>query len=765
MKLRALFFSIALPALFVSTAIAATPRPMCERPMPPGALPDWVNPNAPQLRADTTWFGDYQIIGGEYHARSSGTKADVAWTFDRGNGPTGDPSRITNGEGWKALQVLGASSPFRIADASLDLGPGVHPPIIAGTKSLWAGVDNPEARSLCWVCGSGYGNNMCQRIVSEELAYSGSGNVSLAFLYFNNTEPCYDGTQVYLRRADGTELLLNPTSASCDDNPIFLETGGFTDSIGSWDHPAAFSRPILQSEIGSAQGIRFVIEFRSDGGYSDEDGGFCTTFGPFGADNIVIAGGGINASYDFEMGLGAWTPVSCDSHVTEAGIADVGCYTILDPCACRLSGNVLEMHAGLCDDGFHPDGQHEVIESPICDVGDGTTPKEIFLELEMYALLPQEDCVFTRVGWKYYPFTCNLTGETGWSPRVAGAYQYQGSDPHCMTWRYSATASGLVPSNSRKVIAILELLSDCSVFTISGSGETNLTPLYDNLAVAATRAANAPALTFENGTNFRDVGSYPSNLFDPRAPGPANVSLDKYMDTPNMPDLSGDTLVVAGPTVGSDPNKRWEARLWWRVAQKAPLQSDRAQGVSTRYKIWRDNVADGRQIDRPDRPEFAWGWMDSVQSGTLALRNKFLSAFREDDDDFAGEGNPDNEMIWDDILYPGTRIEYFITGNYISSPSALRYLPDTTGGYFLEFEVLPGLRMVNMPGCDGGGTQVCVYQPATLYVDSYNVRAQIFIENALRTILNGEPPCTEPGGCRRPPIPYWDRYDYSDACS
>ncbi len=40
---------------------------------------------------------------------------------------------------------------------------------------------------------------------------------------------------------------------------------------------------------------------------------------------------------------------------------------------------------------------------------------------------------------------------------------------------------------------------------------------------------------------------------------------------------------------------------------------------------------------------------------------------------------------------PGSRIEYFFTSNYFATPNNLYYLPDTTGGNFFEFEVLPGV--------------------------------------------------------------------------
>ncbi len=754
-----------------------------DRPRYDRALLPWDAPSQGTQageRADTTWYGDYEVIGGEYYARSAATKMEVAWTFDRGNGPFDPPPPfIPNGAGWSNQDLTQNLAEYsRVIDASLDLGPGVPSPIIRGTRSLWIGGDTAESEAFCWECGPGYANDWCQRVTSPQLDYSGSGAVTLSFLYFNNSEPCYDGSQVYLLRDDGTELLLNPRPpGSCEDNPLF--EGGFTDSIGNYAAPATYIRDITEEELEGTPRYSIVIEFASDAGFSDQDGGYCTTYGPLGVDEISIAGGGQDLSYDFETGLQGWTPAICEQVGSYAGIADIECYPILDPCQCRLAGNVLELHEGECEAGTHPDGQHEWVESPICDLG-SDAPKTIFADYDMYAEMPLENGVLLRPGWRYYPWTCPLDGMPRWSPRVGtDSWSYVGADPFCGTLRTGATTLEVgggtpVPPTARMVRFIVEILSDCEALTIDPcSGETNFTPLLDNLVVGVTAGRLAPSVSLEVGGLFHDVGSYlvgdpgGSALFDPRMPGPANITFDKYLSTPGRPEYRGDSLVIVGPQpLSNDPNTRWEARLWWRVAKRAPFQADREGGIPTRYKVWKDRVADGKLIDRPDRPEFTWGWMDSTQLGTNVYKNKFLSSFREDDDDFVAEGNPENEMLWDDIFRPGTRIEYFITSSYSNTPGNLFFLPDTTGGSFLEFEILPGLMTAHVPDCGGNGFDYCVYQPAILYVDAYNRgKSQLAIENALATILNGESPCEDIEGCRVPVDRRWDRYDYLDTAS
>ena len=771
--------------LVASGTEAVTPRHqalMYKRALFPGEL--WNDVPIPaannSARADTNWYGDYEIRSGVYYARTSTNKNEVLWTFDRGNGPQHsnpyapyyDPdwNRIENGEGWYARDLTANDLLyFRVIDNTLNLGYGVPPPIISGQRSLWVGADRDQADAFCWRCGAGYGNNWCQRVVSEELHYNGNGDLVLSFKYFNKSEPCYDGTQLYLKRQDNSELLLNAYVDPCPGNPAWENHGGFTDSIGSYQEPAQFTRSISHEDIGEEQDIRIVVEFSSDPSWSDEDCEYGTTWGPFGLDDLTINGGGINASFDFEGGLGSWSAGFCDPKGHGVDVVDVGCYTILDPGPCRLYGNILEMHQNTCDEGVHPNGQHCWIESPICDLGNADL-KTIFMEFDMAAALPLDDGVQIRPGWRYYPWLCEVTGATTWSPRVGQQlYDYFGSDWSCDRWLYGGTEvqeGTPVPPNAEKVVAIIELMSDCAAFSITNcSGFTNPTPLFDNIVVGQTAGVAAPRIAFDPGTQFQDVGSYPQDDFDPIAPGPCDVSLDIYGDREDMPDVAGDSLVIVGALPGADPNSRWEARLWFRVARRAPFQADRMNGQDSRYKIWKARVSDGRKIDRPVKPEFAFGWMDSVQEGTYALRNKFQSSFRENDDDYVGELNPENEILWDDVFFPGTRIDYYVTSNYVPTPNVLYYFPDTTGGHFFEMEVLPGLRTAYAPGCGGTGINYCVVVPTTLYLDVCNTGEQLYVENTLRTVLNSLPWCADEAGCTIPKDRNWDRYDYLNASS
>ncbi len=760
------------------------------------------------VRADTFWFGDYTYLSGLYYARAAlNDKNAVKWTFDRGNGPpaTGVPlltnipmfgNAILNGAGWFS-QDLSANviNYFRVIDSALDLGNyevgwgggPVIAPVLRGAYSLWVGIDEPGADALCWTCGAGYGNDWCQRAVSEPIAYNGTGTVNLSMVYFSDAEECYDGTQVYLKRADTVELLLNQHTGGCSASPGWeTNGGGWTGQIGIDSvgpsipfviNPVTWtSASLTPTEItGGAQNVTFIVEFITDGGLSTEDCRGEFIWGGFACDNVAVGGTGVTPkTYTFETGLEGWTPGVCIpvGDYAEIVYLDPLIYAILDPCSCKLENNVLEMAADTGGGELgHPVGQHIYVSGSICNLNAEVgmpVLKVIFFDFDEYAELPVENGVLIRPCWRYYPFYCEITQATDWSAVVGqSAFNYRGADPVCATWRYGGTqlTGDAIPPSSAMVIPMIELLANCDTFAITTcTGLSNFTPLYDNLVVGVTGGVNAPSIAFENGTQFQDVGSFPIAMFDVRAPGPANIVYDKNMDNDLARDKCGDSLIVGGPLPGTDANNFYEVKMWWRIAKRGAFQADKENGIDTAYKTWKTRVADGLAIDRPYRPEFTFGVMDSIQVGPLPVKNRFLSRFSEKDDDYLGE-NKTSDMLTDDIFRPGTRIEYFFTANYLKSPNDKYYYPDTVGGSYAEFEVLPGVRTANVANCGGTGLNYCAYHPATLFVRGYGLQSRFYIENALRTILNGYAPCTVETGCTIPYDRNWDRYDYRDASS
>ncbi|MBK8233467.1 MAG: hypothetical protein IPK72_23540 [Candidatus Eisenbacteria bacterium] len=558
-------------------------------------------------RADTFQFGyvdasGYAVVG-------------ETWSFDHGGS---DPL-----EGWSALPLAEAQLPFRHLNQAGWNGHG-NPspaPILVGQGSAWLGAFESEADQFCWTGGLGYGDNWCQSIESPGYTYAGSGDVTLSFRYFNDTEPDFDRTLVILDLGSGNELVLNGPDG------WHGEIGDPT--VGSYP---TYSRTIAAAAFGGFTAFTIRIEFRSDGGFSDQDGEFDTDYGPFGVDDVTLDGAisGGSFVYGFEADLEGWTTATCGLAVTDShlGVASVSNYAILDPCSCGLAGNVLEFHD---ENGEHPTGQHEFGISPIVDRGAlGPQYNTLLGTFDLYAEMPLANGVFYRPGWIYFPYLCPETGQSIWSDRVGevDTYRYVGVDPICAEGRDVGTL-GTLPGDAQLYRFGLEIYSSCDAFGIPPtqcSGLTNQTPLFDNIQVRVTSVPDAPEVRFDVGARFID-GWGQGLLNSTTNPGNADVVYDLSRGNP-IPDHLGDSLVVVGPIPTS--STKWEARMWWRIAREGP-----GAASIPGYAAWKTAVADGLGIVGPDS-DFTFGRMDSMQSGTSVSKNRFISEFREDDDDFGG---------------------------------------------------------------------------------------------------------------------------------
>lgn len=668
-------------------------------------------------RADTLRFGYYTLQSGAAYAVAGET-----WTFDHG---ASDPL-----EGWYAVDVSdNGANWFRVIDLASWGGHDneVDAPILHGSRSIWLGRFESSADSLCWMGGLGYGNSWCQRLESPSRPYAGVGNLNVSFDYFSDTELDYDYVQIRVRRADGSEFSLNGL--------------GFTGSYGDpafSDYPhAAFTA--TPAQMAGTSSYRVVVQFTSDFVFSDDDGGYSTPYGPLGLDAVTLAeSGGASASYGFESGFEGWSGHPCTPVGTGFGVASLSSYAIPDPlaCQCGLSGKVVETHDA---NGGHPKGQHVILASPIVDRGaPGNANDVLFAEWDQWAQLPTVNGVLYRPGWSYYPFVCPESGATQWSPRQGGPFYLSTSaEGECMRTRDVANEGG-VPGDARMVRFLYEIYSSCDAFGITScTNVTNFSPLLDNLEVSVTSPAHAPTVAIPPGMLFQDAAPIVSPL-SPSSVANADVAYDVGAGV-GQPGRLGDSLVVAGPQPG--PTSRWDALLWWRVRREGPSQNGLAP-----YMTWRTRVADGRNIVGANG-QFTFGRMDSVQVSNVPDRSRFHSEFREDDDDYLGEGAEANEMLPDLVFTPGTQIEYFVTAQYITSPTVRFYLPDTTGGHFEEFEILPSYRLVS---------GVAKF-PSVLSLD-LDAGTQYYTEHALHAVLAGAPPAN--------PVPnpsLWDRFDYQGA--
>jgi len=663
------------------------------------------------------------------------------WNFDHGGA---DPF-----EGWTSFDLTAQSRTYwrhiaadiwvdgDVGNGNVATGNLVPVPILSGTGSAWIGAFQNEADQFCWSGGLGYGDQWCEELLGPVLDYDGSSSISIDYEHFVDLEEGFDGYSLRVRTLpSGTE-----TELAFFDDRIGLAADHPVSPPDGEDFGASFD------SFGGDTQFRLVFKMTSDGAWSDQDAEYPTEYGPLAIDNVALGNtgpaGDVDVVYDFESGLGGWSPVTCPGLGSFAGIAPVTAYTIEDPCSCQLDGNVLEHHD---ENGEHPYGQNTIaesnpvdVENDVADVCGSVGSLEIFADWSQYSIQPRANGVFYRPGWNYYPFICPTTGETGWSgPIGQRTYFSTGDDAVCFLSRNIATDNG-IPSDVEQIRFNYEINASCDAFSIPPeecTETTNFTPLIDNIRIRFVLVPNAPPLSYDPGDRYQD-GFNQSLLLDPNEPGNANTV--RSFCGGSSPIILGDSLHVIGPVPSE--GFEYDARLWFRVAYRGP-------GSNTAgYDAWRARVQQDGGLDDVDgvtdieAGEFATAKMDSSQIGVNPSSSKFHSYFIEEDarhDHGASENSDENEIIADGVLLPGTKIEYFVTGNYLTSPNEFSFLPDTTGGFFSEFEILPRWR-------DDNGT---LKFPCVLYVDAFNSGAETFIEAALDAVGIDN-----------------DRYDYNDASS
>ena len=701
---------------------------------------------------DTLFYGYYNGTTGLANEGYPRGGTNHTWTFDHGA-----PDAF---EGWYATDLTAnLSASFRQITTASWAGHSnaVDAPILSGAGSAWVGNFEDEADDLCWVAGLGYGNSWCQRLLSPPISYEGGG-ATLSLDYFNDTENGFDYTRVILLRPNGDEIPLNGD--------------GFTHQEGlATDHPASppsgttYVTSISDVAVGGFGSYQLIFSMESDGGWSDEDGQYTTEYGPFGADNVQLSGGS-TAFFDFEAGLDGWIDTVCAGVGTFFGLRDVSLYTIQDPCDCELDGNVLEFHQ---DDFDHfPYGQHMQARSNPVDL---TTAQSTFGAVtigaiwDQYSELPVANGVFYRPGWSYYPYVCPETGNTGWSPRVGqGSFNFVGVDPLCAPITNSATDNG-VPSGADQVRFIYEIYASCDAFGIPPSdcsNVTNFTPVIDNINVFATLNLDAPTLSIENGRQFQDGFSqtFTLSLF---GAGRADCSRNENFGN-NPPFVLEDVPQVNGPAGTIRP---WSSKLHFRILREGPGAPNAAFAD---WQAWK--TATGVGIGPAG--SFAFGVMDTLEvaGSPVSTLSSFLGYYREDDPNNPSPGTEltdANEIIVDNIP-PGTQVQYFFSAEFDDGVDAF-LLPDTTGGHFAEFEILPSWRNTS------GSADFCVDKfPAVLYllVQAANPRLspveRAVLVQAAMALLYGSPILAEAAGDANVMVTgtdlrAWDRYDYLDATS
>ncbi|MBD3333888.1 MAG: T9SS type A sorting domain-containing protein [Candidatus Eisenbacteria bacterium] len=244
--------------------------------------------------------------------------------------------------------------------------------------------------------------------------------------------------------------------------------------LGGPDNPLSFVGDVDASEIPQGTDeIRVRFEFVTDGGWSDEDGGYCSTYGPMGIDDVTVAIDGASvAAYNFDDDDEGWT---FESVVTQPpgliGVNELSNYGVVLPPECELEGFVLEFH----DDEFlHPEGQYDAGMTPIIDRSTAPFPayEEILAVFDLYAGESSGEFLW-RPGWRYYPWICEPSGVASWSPRV-GTDTWYISTGECFEVVTSAVQYG-VPPDAEQYRFMIELMFP--------EGSADPAPLIDNVQV------------------------------------------------------------------------------------------------------------------------------------------------------------------------------------------------------------------------------------------------------------------------------------------
>lgn len=617
------------------------------------------------VAGDTVFYGGtvWNPDSSRYEAIRGGT-----WTFDSGVGssfvttpgtckPVGYHRTM---EGWSEVDVTTAreTSTWRRRTECA----------VQGTHSMHLGWSQVEADSLCYVTGAGYGSNWDETL-AKTFVYPGTGNVTLSFDYRVDSEPSYDYLYVYV---DTTGTLVPDWQTT----PLVVYTGLVAGHATFVLHPHV--------ELRSTPGpVRLLFRGTSDGAYDDEDGFFPSTCGLATLDNITLSGALVDAA-DFESSPNGWVslPHPCGSGGLWADLRDSA--TLAEqppPCTgpCALSDSVL-VFMDLA--GHHPGLTENFAASPWIDLkaGGDTGRTGRFIQFDGYFDMPLRNFVWIELLVEWYPSPCPVTGRlmrSGWVQY--GFLLRPGNEfPYCTSpgSPYRVDISSLIPADAEQVRIGVGVINQCDYFS-NCSGISNSTPWIDNVrfgvyvgeAKISTQASDV--LTDE----FASDGT-----LNPASP--ARVDVNAF--------APGDTLVCRGD------GGNQEVRVNLRV-RPGPFTDTAALAAWAAAK-WTPNPAAG--------PEWWSARMDTAESFNSLQSGVWMGTLHESDPKFGGGTDRDrggdgdahqlsHDIFPDHLLTPGARIDYFFSTRFLPpdprnpSGAAWSVLPDTTGGHYLEMEVLP----------------------------------------------------------------------------
>ena len=655
-----------------------------------------------QVTPDTFYYGGTVIgLGGVPYAAEPSAPGWVnrkMWTWSA-NGFAGTLHSGLNMDGWVGVDnTIDTAKYFRVMDA-VEIGGCV----IAGEKSLFCGVTNAECAAQCYADrnGTGYGNNWEQVIVTPSFHYSTGSQITLTYAYSNDTEEGYDFTKVTLELYDAG-------------------TGGWNELR---DAPASYSGRASGTETidvdscltgaGAEVDFRIKFSFDSDGSYSDEDGRYVSSCGAVAFDNVALTGD-VAFSEDFEDVETGCLPLGWQKLADGVGdfakamhLNDLPIGLSQDPCVAGVPGlcEIADSVIVICDVSSsypHPVGQSNYVVSPVIDLSNHPGLSGKILQVERLADLPMWDMIFMYWQVRYGPI-CESGGWSAWLSDDNIYYVSQGTT--CST--FSLDVSAYVPPNAQRAQMAMGVVNFCDLDPWDGcSYVSNVTPYFDNATFGVYGSVAAPYISMREYDYWQDQFAEDGTLNPTSTADTRTATWLSYI----MPPIFGDTLVCRGTA------DNMEVYFVFRMARVGPGLS---LATGTHGILSSVLSSDGWSEARMDTAEIT----DASGTSTVVVSGYWMCTRHEKDVTRILYGLPEGtEILPNNVLVPGTRIEYFLKARYAGSDEWF-LLPDTTGGRYEEFEILPTMRD------DGQGS---VEWPCLIVADHFGQRGNSFERNSER---------------------------------
>jgi hypothetical protein len=422
--------------------------------------------------AETTWLG--------------------TWDFDNG-------TAVCDPQGWVSVDITEQIADFFHVDDFAGLGGGavglLYP--LEGGQSLWCGARPSTSGPLCgYGTLPGYGNGWAQMFCTSTCLAVDS-LVTIDYLIAWDSEPGYDATTVEVD--------------ACDDNWQEVYGGlGVLDGTGA---PTFLSNAVPE-ELNSGQ-LRVRFEFKSDGGWSDQDA-LWPTDGAVIVDSLSVSdqSGVVLAVEDFEgetvgdTSADDWASCNEPGYGDYAGLHQGTFVAQQDPCRTNLScmwgffsGSTYDYSCGgLGSQAVVPYGNtrgqyihNEVWSPPVPWTGSGTTAE---LTFDVYRELPLSPLIFFV--WHVRSYVAGCAGD--WKDF---GFVYYGAGPD---WNRPVFPVGsFIETGATDIQVAVGVRDMCSYWCgIYGDGQCHShSPLIDNVAVYRVDT-RGPAWTVRDLDLFQD---------------------------------------------------------------------------------------------------------------------------------------------------------------------------------------------------------------------------------------------------------------------